>query len=243
MNGNKIVNSLWISDSIGLIQKICYNSYYEKKHLVHLYSYGTIDNLPSHVILKDANKIIPEKMIFKDFRNSYATFSDWFRIKLLYDLGGWWVDSDTVCIRPFVIDDEYVFATEVVDASGKVEICNAVIKMPKHSGIGNAILRDIETTLEKKTHNSIFWTEIGAQLISANINEFGLTDFITAPEVFCPINYFDFKSFFSDDNFEISSETYGVHLWNKMWEWDEIDPSKSFSKQTFFENLKSKYDL
>ncbi|MGO3241071.1 MAG: capsular polysaccharide synthesis protein [Sphingobacteriaceae bacterium] len=34
-------------------------------------------------------------------RPGYATFSDWFRIKLIHDEGGWWVDSDMLCINPF----------------------------------------------------------------------------------------------------------------------------------------------
>lgn len=35
-----------------------------------------------------------------------------FRYKLILERGGWWVDLDTVCLRPFDLDLEHVFASE-----------------------------------------------------------------------------------------------------------------------------------
>jgi hypothetical protein len=179
--------------------------------------------------------------IFKDFRNSYATFSDWFRIKLLYERGGWWVDSDTVCIKKFDIVDEYAFATEIVDDRNNIAICNAVIKMPAHSQIGKEILSSILITLNSNDYSSIKWTEIGGQLLGKYIKKFELTAYILDPEVFCPINYFHFKSFLFNDNFRVPRATHAIHLWNKMWEWGEIDPNSVFHKNSYFERLKAKY--
>ncbi len=35
-------------------------------------------------------------------------FANFFRYKLLLEKGGWFVDSDTICMRPFDFDNEYV---------------------------------------------------------------------------------------------------------------------------------------
>ena len=32
---------------------------------------------------------------------SYAGFANFFRYELLRKRGGWWVDLDTICLRPF----------------------------------------------------------------------------------------------------------------------------------------------
>lgn len=45
-------------------------------------------------------------------QGSYSAFSNQFRYTLLYDKGGWWVDTDVVCLRRFDFDDDFVFATE-----------------------------------------------------------------------------------------------------------------------------------
>jgi hypothetical protein len=61
-------------------------------------------------VVRDANEIIAETHVFKNARqNTFAAFSDFLRYKLLLDRGGWWVDVDTICLRPFDFEDDYVF--------------------------------------------------------------------------------------------------------------------------------------
>jgi hypothetical protein len=237
---NTIVQSLWIDNRIGNIQKMCYNSFYENGHIFHLYTYGQIENLPPTVVLKDANEILPEKYVFKDLDESYATYSDWFRIVLLNKNGGWWVDSDVICFKYFDLEDEYAFATEV-DHHGKVRICNAVIKLPKNSEVGKSIIDGIEDIFYRKDKKEVAWTEIGAHLMTSEILKLNLKDKIKSPEVFCPINYSDFKKIYTDKDFSLSVNSYAIHLWNKMWDWSGIDPNNKFSKDSFLEKLKMKY--
>lgn len=238
---NAAVNTLWIDHQIGVIQKICYCSYLEQGHMVNVYSYQEIGNLPPGVVWKDANGILDQSLVFKDLRNSYATFSDWFRIALLYKNGGWWVDSDTICLKKFNIKDDFAFATEVVDAIGNVSVCNAIIKMPANSSIGNAILNEINEIITSKDVNSILWTEIGASILNRFIHGFGLEKHLLSPEVFCPIHYFNFKEIFQRQAITFPKSTYAVHVWNKMWEWGGIDPENDFGDMSFFQDLKRKY--
>lgn len=228
-----IVMSLWISPTIGQLQLSCIESFLKNGHEFHLYTYNPPSNLPEGVVIKDANEIIEETFIFKDRYNSYATFSDWFRIKLLYDVGGWWVDCDMLCVKKFKVKWPYVFATELANINNHeyIQICNAVIKMPKNSRMGRIILEKIENILKLKERKEIYWTEIGAKLIADVILIENMQEHIVSPEVFCPINYFNYRELIKNRE-SIPRATYGVHLWNKMWEWNNEDPLLELNQES-----------
>ncbi|PSL21507.1 alpha 1,4-glycosyltransferase [Dyadobacter jiangsuensis] len=231
-----VVQSLWIEPLIGDLQLLCLTSFIQKGVKVHLYTYTNILNLPDGVDVFDANEIVDRSCIFRDVVNSYATFSDWFRIKLLHEKGGWWVDCDVFCVRPFDVDVPYVFATEVFDYYGEknLRICNAVIKMPKGSRLGELVLLDILERLERDVPEEIPWTEIGAKILDSHIASLGLTAYIVSSEVFCPIDYENYKELSEKDGMVFTEWTYGVHLWNKMWEWNNhVQPLKHSKENSF----------
>jgi len=238
---NKTVNSLWVSDKLGPLQIMCMKSYLSKGHDFHLYTYGTIANVPEGVILKDANSIIPENQIFIDLKNSYATFSDWFRITLLFKVGGWWVDSDTICLKYFDFEEPFVFATEIGSESGKIQSCNAVIKMAKNSDLGKNILEEISEKLSRVKKTDIRWTEIGAVAMKKHIDILDFSKYERNYDVFCPVNFFNFTDFLSNESLVFGENTYAVHLWNKMWEWSNISPEVSGRNNSFFEQIKRDY--
>jgi len=240
---NKIVRSLWIDDSINLMQRICINSFIEQGHTFYIYTYGEISNLPDRVIVCDAEPIIPRSLVFKDVKNSYATFSDWFRMNLLYLYGGWWVDMDVVCIKPFTHRESFVFASEVMSALGDTRICNAIMKMEKHSLYGDEMLTYIAHTLEVKDRRKILWTELGATLIERCVNHNNnLEKYIHSTKAFCPVHYFNFHQLFLTEDFKFSQETFAVHLWNKMWQQANYSSSVlNNNKNSFWQKLKVMY--
>ena len=69
---------------------------------------------------------------------SYAGFSNYFRYKLLLERGGWWVDLDTVCLKPFDFDDEFVFSSEQ-DVDGEQTPNVGFIKSPAHREIAGEL--------------------------------------------------------------------------------------------------------
>ena len=88
----------------------------------------------------DANEIIPEKDVFR-YKNSnqfghgkgsVAGFSDIFRYKLLFEKGGWWVDMDVTCLKPFITEKPYYFR-----AHHELKVVGNVMKCPKHSPLMN----------------------------------------------------------------------------------------------------------
>jgi mannosyltransferase OCH1-like enzyme len=192
---------------------------------IHLYTYNPVHNLPEGVILKDANTILNKSEIFRDNRNSFATFSDWFRIKLLFEKGGWWVDCDMICMKQFNFSNEYVIATERHGSgeSAKTIVCNAVMKMPKGSDLARLVLEEINYILGKSDVMDITWTDIGSRVLSTVIADLHLENYLVSPAVFCPNNYEDYLDL-SSKKIELGEGTYGIHLWNKMWEWNQLDP-------------------
>ena len=111
-----LVQSLWIGDSLPAMQRLSISSFLRNGHGYHLYSYNDIDGVPPGTTVKDAATILPRDSIFfyqTGFgKGSYSAFSNLFRYKLLLERGGWWVDTDVVCLRHLDFQQAMVFATE-----------------------------------------------------------------------------------------------------------------------------------
>lgn len=220
---NSAVQSLWISEQMPQLQRLCLESFLKNNTEYYLYTYREVKGLPDGVVLMDANAIISQEFIFLDRFNSYATFADWFRVKLLYTTGGWWVDADVVCLKEFVSAEDYVFATEF--SKNNPVICNCVMKTPKNSPVLKAVLHAVEQNLAGRDSEAISWREIGAIALVDGIMDFSLLEYALSPEVFCPIDYKNYNRIAGNEDIIVPAETYGVHLWNQMWVWNNMDSS------------------
>ena len=135
-HNNTIVNSLWIGERLSELELLTINSFVRHGHEFHLWTYGNMSNIPDYVQTKDANEIIPEEDVFKYpddsklkwGKGSYAGFSDIFRYKLLYEKGGWWVDMDLTCLKPFDFEEAYFFRSH-----WKYKVVGNAMKCPKSS--------------------------------------------------------------------------------------------------------------
>lgn len=105
-----VVNGMWVGKELGNMELLTINSFVDHGHEFHLWAYDDIETkLPDGVVVRDAREILKEEKVFhypKDSdidmefgKGSYAGFSDIFRYKLLYELGGWWVDMDVTCLQ------------------------------------------------------------------------------------------------------------------------------------------------
>src|SRR5277367_3549628 len=123
------IQSLWIGRKLSAMERLSIASFLTSGHEYHLYVYEEVENAPDGTVLEAANEILPESRIFQYSKYpSYAGFSNFFRYKLLLEKGGWWVDTDVVCLQPFAFDETYVFASEQVN--GREVPATAVIKAP-----------------------------------------------------------------------------------------------------------------
>ena len=119
-----VIQSLWIGAELSKLEQLCMKSFLAHGHPFHLYAYNDIQGVPQGVILKDANQIIPEKTLASYISSRIAEKADWFRWQLLAVKGGWWVDMDTVCLKPYDFPEEIAFSQD------GVWYANGMLKFP-----------------------------------------------------------------------------------------------------------------
>lgn len=121
--------SLWIGDSLGLIETASAKSILRNGNTLTIFTYGNISNIPNGVKIDDANKIFPAEVFLKyKNSNSPALHSDLFRYKLIKSRDIIWVDLDVIAFRKFDFNSQHVFGFE----SGS-SINNAILGLPKNS--------------------------------------------------------------------------------------------------------------
>ena len=237
-----VIQSLWIGKKLSIMEKLCISSFLQNGHPFHLYVYDDVTGIPEGAIIKDASKILHPDRIFKyKDHDSYAGFADLFRYKLLFEKGNYWVDTDVICLNPFLHDTEYVFASERLlqpTPDKKIKATNCIIKAPSNSSI-------MDYCYSETVNNDpelLKWGQTGPQLLTKAIMKFDAWSYVANPEVFCPINWWEWSHFISDasDNYKLTNSQ-SVHLWNEMWRRNNIDKSGIFYEYSLYEQLKKAY--
>lgn len=110
MDLNHIIQVLWNGDSLTQIEQLCVNSYRSNGRKSRLYIYDQIKDIPTNVIINDANENIPRSGIFFDLRDAITSFSDWPSYKLLFGKGS--VDMDNIRLKRYDLEQEYCFSSK-----------------------------------------------------------------------------------------------------------------------------------
>lgn len=245
-----LIQSLWIGNKLSVMEKLSISSFLHNGHSFHLYVYDEVIGVPEGVTIKDASEIIPPDKIFKYKNyNSYAGFSDLFRYKLLLERGNYWVDTDVICLKPFPDSKEFVFASErlrkpssintaKIDSSENNIVTTCVIKAPS----GSAILEYCYGESVNSNLDELEWGQIGPRFLNKAVNKYCLWHYVVRPDVFCPINWWDWNKFISvSPEVNILADSQAVHLWGDMWRRNNVDKSGSFYVYTVYEQLKKAY--
>src|ERR1700731_1141109 len=158
---NRVISSLWIGDRLSTMEQLSVRSFVTNGHDYHLYVYDDVKGVPDGVAIKDANTVLPSSVLieFRE-RKDFAVFADLFRYKLLLEHGGWWADTDVICLKQFDFNQEYVFATER-DTEGREFVTNGIIK----ATLGSDIMARAYKSCRSKKPALIRWGETGPLLI------------------------------------------------------------------------------
>lgn len=233
---NRIIQALWVKGQLKRIQKLCINSFLANGHEFHLYTYNKKINVPDGTVIKDAGTIVPQKDIFIDSHGSLASFADWFRYNLLFEKGGWWVDMDMVCLKPFDFASEYVFSSEH-GKNGQITNIGA-IKVPSNAEVMQYCLQEAQKVLQNDLPNlpNIKWGTLGLKILNSYLQGHQKhMPFVQLPHVFCPIPPQLFYLLFTDIMISFTENTHGVHLWNEMLRLQNLDSLKKFHPNSFVE--------
>lgn len=231
--GADLVQSLWIGPRLSAMERLSLASFVRHGHAVHLYTYGDVEGVPDGVVLRDGREILPAERIFvyRDYP-SVSGFSNFFRYKLLLERGGWWVDTDMVCLAPLVFSGEHVFASEV--SRGGQFVTTGAIKAP----IGSAAMALAWELCEAKNPAELKWGETGPSLLADVIARLGLEALVQPPPVFCPLSYPEWQRVLDAEPPELPAEAVTLHLWNEMWRRNGCDKDAAQDPACLYERLK-----
>jgi hypothetical protein len=247
---NIIIQSVWVGSSLSAMEQLCIKSFLKNGHEFHLYTYEDLGGVPKGTVVKDADAIIPKKEI-ETFKY-VANFSDLFRYTLLRS-GGWYVDMDSVCLRPLQFPSEYVFAAAACDFyyvpvsnvlySKGCFIENGYIKVPKN----NSIMHYCRNLLLdwKKTENRSYCDPM--LIIQDGVRKFDLQQYVQPPCVFDPLPFYRLGDVINPYVSWDLRNSYVVHLVRSGWSTGSHAHSpalfigKDYSKECLYERLKEKY--
>lgn len=208
------VNGLWIGPRLSALERACVQSFLAKGHRFNLYVYDTVDDVPAGCTLLDAASIIPRAQIFEHVggpgHGSLAGFSDMFRYKLLYELGGWWTDLDVFCLTDTLPDLPIVIGRQ--DAA---LINGALLRFPpRHAAMAEAHGESVAKG------NSIAWAEIGPELLTRYVAEDKIVTTVLPQPILYPLHFSQFWAVFDPRRTAHAAETIRgsacLHLWNEM---------------------------
>ena len=234
------------------MEKLSINSFLAHGHKFHLYVYNDIKDVPIGAEVKDANDIISAKRIFKyKHRDSYAGFANLFRYKLLLDKGGFWVDLDTICLKPFSFPNPYVFSGTKIRKRlfpfvAKNHIQNCVIGASANAEIMNYCFE----VANNKDPEKLAWGETGPDLLESAVYKFGLEDFVLYG-TFSPVVWQKWKNFISGSPliyWKVRTKlrlynSHAIHLYNEMWRLEGINKNAVFPQTSIYEWLKNRYSV
>lgn len=212
---NRAVHGMWIGETLSKMELLTIRSFLRHGHEFHLWVYDLPQTvLPKEVILEDANEIIPQKRIFKKAetdpetgigKGSCSPFSDLFRYKLLYEKGGYWVDMDVTCLRPFNFSEPYVFR------SHRVGVAANIIKCPPHS----RLMKMAYEKIARQTCPHSEWL-MPLRLLSQLIRRLGLTRYIRAG-IWNEDLWWDTIRPLALGDASIPSDWFAIHWINEFW--------------------------
>jgi hypothetical protein len=206
--------SFWLGNVLPPCPILCMKSFIDHGHEYDLYSYSS-PSVPEGVRLLDANEILPSSEIFLyrhgTGRGSAAGFANMFRYRLLMLRGGWWVDTDVVCLSSKVPEDEVFLERESEDL-----ICNAVLKFPKDHAFVKALYEK-----SREAGKEVTWGQTGPQLITALAKQMGLWDQAEMQKYAYPIHYEDaflpVTALGRSATYEKTRSAPFLHLWNEIF--------------------------
>ena len=219
--------SLWVGKPLTKIEILCLSSFVYHGHSFNLFVYDMDMSVPVGITKIDAREIISEDKIFKT-DNSYGPFADMFRYKMIQKTGLTWTDTDNICLQKKWKFPEYLFGMQ--GGPHKI-VANGLIRAPKNSSFISELVEISETYNKKK----IKWGEIGPQLVTEKIHKYQLEKYIQEPEVFYPINYWEWKDIFNpamrNKVLRKSAHSHTLQIWNQMLNRDGAN-KESFPKKS-----------
>lgn len=209
-----IFQTFWWGDALSPYEMLCLKSFVDHGHQVHLYSYTTQLTVPEGVVVRDAAALIAGDRFFAyesgAEKGSPAAFANLFRYRLLAARGGWWIDTDVVCLSDEIPVVDRFFAFQDQDF-----VNNAVMFFKAdHAAMVRCQGR------AEQLGSAVRWGETGPLLLTKVVADLGCIDQAYAPSVCYPVHYSQALDMLKPTKtaaiLERSKSSLLLHLWNEM---------------------------
>lgn len=176
--------SFWAGETLTPYERLCLRSFIDHGHAFDLYTFESGLEVPAGVNVRDAREVLPRDgfFVYRDGpgKGSPAAFANLFRYKLLADNGGWWVDTDVVCLA-----DDIPHYGEFFAAEDDTLINIAAMRFaPTHP----LMLRCFAEAT--RMGRGVRWGEAGPFLFTRLVNELGYRDRTLATELCYPLHHY-----------------------------------------------------
>jgi hypothetical protein len=206
--------SFWSGTSLSPYEWLCLQSFIRQGHSFKLYSFDSGLCVPPGVNLCNAAEILSksEFFVYSDGpgRGSPSAFSNLFRYKLLVEKGGWWVDTDVICLSGEIPVYERFFAFQEPTV-----VNGAVLFFPPNDPIVTECLKEALALGE-----NVQWGETGPFLLTRVLDRLGLLHLAQQAQVCYPLYYTEALDVLRPQMLPAVSERLGnslfLHLWNEI---------------------------
>ncbi len=204
--------TFWGGRRISPYEVLCLRSFTSVGHEIDLYTYDLGMPVLPGVTICDANELLSSKEYSENteyFIGHPGIFSDHFRYKLLYELGGWWIDMDVLLIGTpscqalcFAYQDENL-------------VNNAIMRFPSHHP---TMLSCLLNTARLRKLGGVVWGDTGPNLLTSVLDYYGLLHFAAGKDNYYPLSFMNIFDVFDPEKFDevkrkLESATF-LHLWN-----------------------------
>lgn len=210
----QLFQSFWWGEPLSPYEWLSLKSFVDCGHGFDLYSFDPHMAVPAGVRVRDAAELTSraEFFVYESGvgKGSPAAFANLFRYKLLAERGGWWVDTDVVCLSDTIPDYPRFVAQQDEEL-----VNNAVMRFePRHP----VMLRCLERAAEKG--RSVRWGDTGPLLLTQVMQELGETQGILAPSICYPIHHANALEVLRPSTLgSVTARVNGsqfLHLWNQV---------------------------
>lgn len=250
-------NFFWVG-KITPYEILCYKSFADNGFNVKVWTYKNFLEDPHNLLIKykinlyDANNILDESLLFKftqgGKKGSISSFSNLFRFTLILKNGGWWFDSDCVCLKN---SREYQILAEKNDfVLGKeydLHVGSSVIFINKKEW-AEIILNEIKYRI-KMNNYAFYWGEIGPNLITEVLVKHNKIDELQDQYKFYSIEAKNFQDIYKTKKSileklnSLTNDSYSVHLWNEIGKKHIINKNILPPKDSYLFYLFKTYNL
>lgn len=221
--GLDTILTFWGGQPLRPAVRLALRSMVAQGHPVRLYSYDPVDGLPAGVAWADARTVVDEEVYRRCVRGAdIRFFSDLFRYRALHRLGGWWLDTDMVLLRPLRFATPHVFCTQWGGAAQGHMVVNDAIRAPQGSPFLEHLFAESMRALDRG--GPVPFGAAGPLLLTRELLAGAGRDLLAGvmpPMVFNPVDWTrhaDLDTPGAEHRERIAHpRVAGVHLWHGMW--------------------------